>query len=291
MNYVLKVFRYIKYKILRMMYRSDTEFLSARESLLRSDELSDEEKAMLKKVSLKTHFQDEMYRPTDAQHYLSVGLSAIRCIEHAMHGSKRAKPISSVLDFPCGHGRVLRFLKARFADADIFVSEINPMALDFCKREFGVKSVISNKDFGKVSLSGKIDLIWSGSLLTHLDEHDAAELLKFFHETLSPEGLCIFTTHGRHSASRMVEMNESYGLTENSQRELLTDFNQSGYGYSDYRFRKNYGISVVSHDRMLAIARSVGQWDETGFVEQGWDNHQDVYCFTKTESTVGERSM
>jgi len=247
-----------------------------------SDEFSDEEKAMLKKVSIKTHFQDEMYRPNQAQHYLSVGLSAIRCIEHALYNSKRAKPITSVLDFPCGHGRVLRFLKVRFSDAEISISEINPTALDFCAREFCVKSVISNKDFGRVSFSGKINLIWSGSLLTHLNEHDATELLKFFYETLSPEGICVFTTHGQYSASRIVEMNESYGLTESSRRQLLSDFNKSGYGYSDYRFRKGYGISVVSRDRMLAIARSVGQWDETSFVEQGWDNHQDVYCFTKT---------
>ncbi|MEF9426794.1 MAG: class I SAM-dependent methyltransferase, partial [Candidatus Mariimomonas ferrooxydans] len=94
--------------------------------------------------------------------------------------------IRSILDFPCGYGRVLRFLRARFADADITISEINPVALDFCKREFSVKSVILDKDFSKLSLTCKLDLIWCGSLITHLDEKAATDLLKFFHDILSP---------------------------------------------------------------------------------------------------------
>lgn len=197
MNFIRKVYSYLKNRSLNILYRPDSYFRSAREKLLLSNNLKDEEKALLNKISLRTHYNDEMYTTTTAQHYLTVGLSATRCIENALDKSNRVKPVKSILDFPCGYGRVLRFLSVRFADADITISEIDPVALDFCKREFSVKSIISDKNFSRLALSGIFDLIWCGSLITHLDEKAATDLLKFFHDILSPDGLCVLQLMGR----------------------------------------------------------------------------------------------
>jgi SAM-dependent methyltransferase len=189
--------------------------------------------------------------------------------------------VGSILDFPCGYGRVLRFLRVKFPEAGITAAEINTSALDFCKDVFSVKSVISDIDFRGLSLPGKFDLIWCGSLITHIDERATADLLKFFYDHLSPGGLCVFTTHGRLSVERIEKKTKTYELTASAQQEVLSQFHDKGYGYADYRNRQGYGISVVSHERMLAIARGVGQWTETSFLERGWDNHHDVFGFTK----------
>lgn len=281
MNLIRNIYRYLKNSGLKILYPQNRDFQSAREKLLLSNDLKDEEKALLNKVSLRTHRNDDMYKPTTAQHYLTVGLSAIRCIENALDKSSRVEAIRSILDFACGYGRVLRFLRVRFPDADITISEINPVALDFCKQEFSVKYVISDKNFSKLSLPGKFDLIWCGSLITHIDEKAATDLLRFFHDVLSPGGLCVFTTHGQTTVKRIQEKSKTYDLSKNSQHELLSLFHKNGYGYGDYRNQHGYGISVVSHERVLAIAQSVGQWDESIYLERGWDNHQDVYGFTK----------
>ncbi|MCH7760116.1 class I SAM-dependent methyltransferase [candidate division TA06 bacterium] len=281
MNFIRKLYHHPK-KILRVLYRA-ADFRSAKEKLLFSNALSDEEKALLSKVSLRVHRNDEMYKPIDARHYLSVGLSAVRCIENALDKSNGDKAVRHILDFPCGYGRVLRFLRVRFPDANITVSDINPVALDFCKRIFSVKSVMSDKDFNKLSLSGKFDLLWCGSLITHIDEKATTDLLKFFHDHLSPGGLCVFTTHGQTSVEWIQGKRETYRLTEVAQQEVLSQFHEKGYGYADYKNQRGIGISVVSHDRMLVIARSVRQWNETFYLEQGWDNHQDVYGFTNAE--------
>src|SRR5262245_54325854 len=106
----------------------------AKRSLLSSHALSDQEKALLDRVSLKIHGNDGMYVPFHAQHYLSVGLSAIRCIEDVLHRSQGDRGIRCILDFPCGYGRILRFLRARFPDAEITGVELNRTALDFCRR-------------------------------------------------------------------------------------------------------------------------------------------------------------
>jgi SAM-dependent methyltransferase len=272
----------------------EIDFRRAKKNQLASRTLSREEKAWVEKVSLKIHPKDGMYdksirggahvlEASAAQHYLSVGLSASRCIDEALGHSRKNRAVRSILDFPCGYGRVLRFLKVRFPNAEIVACEIDPMALKFCKRVFSVKTIMSNENFSKLSLPRKFDLIWSGSLVTHLDEKRTSELLRFFYEHLAPGGLCLFTTHGRTSVQWIEEKVETYGLSASAQQKLLSEFHEREYGYANYEYTDDYGISVVSHDRMVEVARSIGEWTESVVFERGWDNHQDVYGFTKVE--------
>lgn len=58
---------------------------------------------------------------------------------------------------------------------------------------------------------------------------------------------------------------------------MLSQFYANGYGYTDYSKQPGYGISLVSYEQMLSIARKTGTWNETYYVEHGWDHHQDVY--------------
>jgi SAM-dependent methyltransferase len=232
-----------------------------------------------------------MYAPfkahDTAHDYLTAGLSAIHCIENALDKSNVDKSIRFILDLPCGYGRVLRFLKVRFPDAEITISDIDTAALSFCKRVFSVRGVESSVDFSNLSLSGKFDLVWCGSLITHLDERATTELLRFFHAHISPGGLCVFTTHGQLSVDMLEKKTWTYGLTEGAQQALLSQYYEKGYGYVDYENRHGIGISVVSHERMLAIARSVGPWNMTSYLERGWHNFQDVYGFTMSSAEPG----
>ena len=268
-----------------------TDFRSAKLRLLSSDSISDEEKAMLRRVPLGVSHADAMYEQGRAQHYLLVGLSAIHCIENALVKSGRAKSVQSILDFPSGYGRVLRFLKVRFPDAHITACEINASMLDYCKRVFSVKTAMSHRDFNLLSLTGKFDLIWSGSLLTHIDRADTTDLLSFFCDHLAPDGLCVFTTHGQTSVDWIRDKRETYGLSANAQQQVLSQFDNEGYGYADYPNVSGIGVSVVSYDRMMAIARDIGPWKATCYLERGWDNHQDVYAFTLAEPTGASKEQ
>src|ERR1700751_191323 len=70
---------FLKRTALGSLYR-EADFRAAKRILLCSDALSGEEKALLDKVVLRLHPNDGMYVPSCAQHYISVGLSAVRCI-------------------------------------------------------------------------------------------------------------------------------------------------------------------------------------------------------------------
>ncbi len=282
MKHIRKLYHVLR--SLMVMLIAPADFHSAKRKLLLDNTVSVEEKALLNEVTLQVHRKDGMYIPLEARHYLSVGLSAIRCIETALDKSNETAAVRTILDFPCGKGRVLRFLRVRFPDAEITAAELDIETLDFCNRMFSVKPLLSDIDFRKLKLSGKFDLIWCGSLVTHINENATIDLLRFFHDHLSPGGLCVFTAHGLNSVDGIRDKSQTYGLTSSAQATLLSQFHQRRYGYADYKNHRGYGISVVSHERMLAITLGIGRWNETSFLEQGWDSHHDVYGFTLPSS-------
>lgn len=270
---------FLKHTALGNLYR-EADFRAAKRTLLCSDTLSGEEKVLLDRVVLRLHPNDRMYVPSCAQHYIHVGLSAVRCIEDALRESHRGPTdVRTILVFPSGYGRVLRFLKVRYPDAGITISEIDSGALDFCKNLFSVKSIMSQRDFSRLVAPERYDLIWCGSLLSHINEKAAADLLKFFYDHLAPAGMCMFTTHGQLSADWMEKKNQTYGLTNHARQQVVSDFHEKGYGYADYWNHHGWGISLVSHERMRTIALNIAQWSEAFYRERGWDDHQDVYGF------------
>jgi hypothetical protein len=165
--------------------------------------------------------------------------------------------------------------------ADITVSEINDEALSFCRRVFSVKSARSTLDLTNISLQESYDLIWCGSLITHINETAIKNLLKFFYDHLSDKGVCIFTTLGMTPAKWIRTKSNTYNLYVDLQEDLLSQFDNNGFGYVDYQHQTGYGLSLVTYDYMSNLVQNVGNYKELYYNEQRWDNHQDVYAFTK----------
>lgn len=89
-----------------------------------------------------------MYRVGNDEHYFRVGLSALECIESALHIAKKSTDdIKSILDLPCGYGRVLRTLKAAFPGATVTACDISKDGVDFCKNILGAKPLYSKTNF------------------------------------------------------------------------------------------------------------------------------------------------
>ena len=257
------------------------DFYQASKHLQASVDITPNQKHLLSKVNLQLNDSDEMYKPNNALHYLTVGLSAIQCIEKALQLSQRQNEIKTILDFPCGNGRVLRFLRAKFPNADISASDIDSNALKFCRDAFKVHTFLSKTNLKELSSSKTYDLIWCGSLFTHIDETASKDLLKFFFEHLAENGLCIFTTHGNRPINWMKNKERNYGISEESCLKLIDDYENIGFAFCDYPRYKGYGISAISPEKMREFARAVGNWEVVLYLEHGWDNHQDVYAFQK----------
>jgi SAM-dependent methyltransferase len=228
---------------------------------------------------------DSMYGGND-QHYFSVASEALGAVLHALHGAGPAVP-RRVLDFGCGYGRVLRTLRAAFPAAELIACDLDPAAVDNCVRSFGAQGLAASTDPDLIEQVGDVDLIWCGSVLTHLDAPQWTPLLRYFARALRPGGIAVATTHGRRVAWRMSALPDAdYGLTEPIARQVLTCYQASGFGYADYPHQDGYGISLSSPGWAMTKALETPGMRLIGYQEAAWDQHQDVLVLAKDADTV-----
>ena len=186
------------------------------------------------KVSLIIGWKDMMYEgyPT---HYFSSGYSALFCVRRALDQAAKKSP-ESILDFGCGHGRVLRSLAADFPRARLTAADVDTAGVNFCAKTFGAIPVYSDIDFSRLAFNRRFDLIWVGSVFTHLRSERWMSLLELFRSILTEDGLLVFSTHGSDVERRLREGQCRWsGLEAERVAKILREYDERGFGYSDYR--------------------------------------------------------
>lgn len=208
---------------------------------------------------------------------LAAGVSALECIKHAMDAAGKQE-VSKLLDFPSGHGRILRVLKAAFPEAKLSAGEIDQDMVDFCAQTFGAVPIQSAENPEAVTIDESYDLIWCGSLLTHIDPGRWPGFLSLFRECLTPDGVLVFTVSGPRLRNDLIL--RRFALQPDQVEQVLADYDRDGFGFSGYPGRDDYGISLASPDWVRALLQDVGLRD-VSYVEVGWDApapRQDVFA-------------
>ena len=209
------------------------------------------------------------------EQYFRTGASALRQIMMAMLAAGKDN-FNSILDMPCGHGRVLRYLKARFPNAELTSSDLNRDGVDFCASTFGATGVYSQLNLRGVKFQGKFDLIWGGSIFTHINKYLWFDWLGFFCDLLEDGGLLVFTTHGRLSVKKLQAGETDYDLNGERIPDILKQYAQTGFGYLDYPSKAGYGVSISSPAWLVAEIERHPQLKLVYFSETGCDGHHDV---------------
>src|SRR3954470_17160464 len=162
---------------------------------------------------------DMLHVPPDA--YFVTGLSGLAVIVQALLAAGKLEA-ERILDYPCGHGRVMRMLRARFPDAWIVGTDVNRDGVDFCAETFGSTPVYAPPEPNRLVIDENLALIWVGSRFTHLDEPTCHELMETCLKHLAPRGVLVFTTAGRYVATR-----------EGAIAESTAGFLERGFGYQE----------------------------------------------------------
>jgi SAM-dependent methyltransferase len=211
---------------------------------------------------------DTMYDGRD-DHYLAVGLSALACIEKAMAG----RSPQAILDLPCGFGRVTRVLRGRYPAARITVCDLDRPGVDFAARQFDARPDYSVDDLGQLRLGETYDLIWVGSLVTHLSEAQSGAFLDSMAACMTPDAILLVSSHGPSIAAGLKEW--GYGLEPPAITGLLDSYKSRGYGHRGYGDGDGYGISLTDRAWWERAVASRGL-QVLSYDERGWDGHQDV---------------
>jgi SAM-dependent methyltransferase len=231
---------------------------------------------------------DRMMNLANPQHYFYVGRSCLLTILNVLSIRSGYRggdaPVKEILDFGCGHGRVVRWLKAAFSNAQVHVSDIDRSAVDFCVERLGCLEASAQIP------ESVFDLVWLGSVFTHLPAPVVEPLLQRLLKSLRPNGVLIFSSQGRFSIERMEgydwEKDDRAWMHYNLDREhfesIVTQYHQAGYGYADYPSRTNYGVSIVKPTWYSKRVFASQEFIQILFQEKASDNHQDVSAFMRT---------
>src|SRR4051812_41607684 len=84
---------------------------------------------------IRTIAEDDAMWNTGQEWYFYVGESGLNCILAALVLS-RLETVTSVLDLPCGHGRVSRHIRSAFPDAELAFCDVDPKSVYFCATHF-----------------------------------------------------------------------------------------------------------------------------------------------------------
>src|SRR5205085_9800968 len=119
----------------------------------------------------------------------------------------------------------------RFPDARVTACELLPDAVRFCAETFNAIPAQSAYELDTLTLGARYDLIWCGSLATHLDARRTRALVRFFARHLAPGGLLLFTTHGESVAGRIYDLADFHGLPRPDIPAPVVSFRHPGHGF------------------------------------------------------------
>jgi SAM-dependent methyltransferase len=224
-------------------------------------------------VSITFHPNDDMLaaaakqRPIEEAQaiYLDTGARAVALLQSAREIAAQPEP-RRILDCPSGYGRVLRHLIGRHRETEFFACDLNREAADFCASEFGAVPIYSVEEPEELVLPAGMDLIWVGSLLTHLSAGDTRAFLDCFDKALGPRGMLAVTFHGyRHIRKLRNRLNDERKAMVI--RGLLRSIALTGHGF--YPKSGRYGGAYATPDWMFRALRRRG-WRLIMYAEGAW---------------------
>ena len=229
------------------------------------------------------HKNDVMFNSAQKpEHYFWVGEVTVELILSVLLQSPTTY-VGEILDFGCGYGRVGRYLRAMFPWKNITFADVEDAATSFCASKFKGKALTTPKYFHELELPGKYDLIWLGSVFTHIDYERMKVLWSKMFVSLKPNGIIIGTFRG-------TKMYQQYKLNpEVSKRDedLLEAYEKYGFAYRRYPgWTDDWGLSLVSSDKLVCLGADNPDARLVSYCEVGWAAAHDVLAWTNTSPRV-----
>jgi SAM-dependent methyltransferase len=235
----------------------------------------------------RVHRNDTMIpkpTPEHADFYNSGGLDAATFVADAVAATDRRTPPDAGLDLGCGYGRVLRHLVRTFPETTWTACDVEPGAVRFCRREFGAVPVASKPHLGEVQFpSAPYDIVWMGSLLTHLDAAANDELAGVLAQVTRPGAVVAFSTHPPSLTSEL----ENFGPgMEHSRGEADAELGSTGFAYVPYPHYADGSYGIAFHDRAyvdrLFRAAFEGRIERIDLGVRTWMAGHELHAFVVT---------
>lgn len=219
------------------------------------------------------HPLDPFFDPGLPEHYARSGAEGA-----ALAAAHLEEAPARILDFGCGHGRVLRHLAQRWRKAEVVAADVDEDAVRFCAEQLGATPLVVSPRAAPPALLPSYELIWAGSVFSHLAPEVWAGRLRTLLACLAPGGQLVLTTHG----PSCLEHPELYAVPPPVEPARLE---AEGVLFVPYPWARDYGVTVVTEAYVRAALPPEAVL--LGAAAREWDAHQDVYWLGATATSPG----
>jgi ubiquinone/menaquinone biosynthesis C-methylase UbiE len=204
---------------------------------------------------------------------LGAGKRSSKDIQAALKAiGKNFDSFREVLDFGCGCGRTLLWLKDRPPLTNLYGTDIDAEAINWCR---------DNLKFAEFDLNGALpplrysseafDLVYAISVFTHLDEKFQFRWLEELARVTKPEGIVLVTLHGPATWKEIapedaaeVERTGFKFLVSNDLRGIFPDWYQNAF-----------------HSKEYVLGHYSKHFDVLDYLPRGMNGRQDVVVLHK----------
>jgi SAM-dependent methyltransferase len=107
--------------------------------------------------------------------------------------------VARALDFGCGCGRLLIEAVRRWPAVRWYGADVDARAIAWCAEHLPAATVLVNGPLPPLPIGATFDLIWCGSVFSHLDEQRQDLWLAELLGKLNPGGYVVASIHGEHA--------------------------------------------------------------------------------------------
>ncbi|HVU16743.1 MAG TPA: class I SAM-dependent methyltransferase [Candidatus Didemnitutus sp.] len=225
---------------------------------------------------------DTMVASAQPEQYFDLGRRALELIRFSAELCDKPH-YPDILDLACGHGRVMRWIRAAYDYASITACDVDRSGVVFCAQQFRATPVVASADPASLPFKAQFDLIWVGSLVTHLPQDRWLSTLEHLIKWTRECGVIVFTTQGRTVASLLAEGRKD--VAENVDKAaLLADFARDGFAYQRYfenDAANDYGLALSSPEWVMRQLQRHPEVIIRSYLEECWGMQDVVILYKK----------
>jgi SAM-dependent methyltransferase len=209
----------------------------------------------------------------DAEEFWRVGADIEKTLMSAVAASS-LRPVSDILDWGCGTGRVAWHLAQR-SDINLTGCDLDAEAVDWCNANIKAGAFSHNGSAPPLPYDAEsFDAVLGVSVMTHLQRRWQLAWLTEIRRVLRPGGVAVLSVHGRTAASQ-VEFLADHVENVGGIYDTMPTVSHDGLVPAGY-YRDVYQTETYTRDRWS------GRLPVVAYQEAGVNGHQDLVVCRKS---------
>ena len=138
--------------------------------------------------------------PCTIDEFIQGGEQTVEDIEDALASVNCSMgTISTFFDFGCGCGRLLLTASQRWVNVSLYGCDVDHRGIQWCRNNLDSVELIVNEPLPPLPYNNDMfDVIWCGSVFTHLDENHQDLWLNELKRIMKTGGILLASVHGPH---------------------------------------------------------------------------------------------